>query len=54
MICVACNNPESYENIAKWKVEIMSIEEAKPIVLILTKKDLGVQLEAPVTIEALR
>ena len=26
MICVACNVRESYENIAKWKAEIMEVE----------------------------
>ena len=26
MICVACNVPDSYENIPKWKAEIMEVE----------------------------
>ena len=40
MICVACNIPESFDSIGKWKAEIKEVEPEKPIVLILTKRDL--------------
>ena len=40
MICVACNDPESLEHIAKWKAEIKEKEPQKPIALVLTKSDL--------------
>ena len=40
MICVAANNQDSLESVARWKAEIQEIEPNKPIALILTKADL--------------
>ena len=54
MICVACNAQESFDSIAKWKAEIMEVETDKPILLILTKKDLEDLVEEPVRIATLR
>ena len=54
MICVACNNQESFDSIAKWKAEIMEVETDKPILLILTKKDLEDLVEEPVRIATMR
>lgn len=51
MICVACNNPESLENVQRWKAEIQEIEPNKPIAIILTKQDLMEQVDNAVTLE---
>ena len=40
MICVATNNRDSFDNIGKWVAEINEVEQEKPIMLVLTKKDL--------------
>ena len=40
MICVACNQPSSFENIDKWRNEISEVEPEKPVMLILTKSDM--------------
>ena len=40
MICVACNARDSYQNIEKWRDEIMAAEPKKPIMLILCKSDI--------------
>ena len=40
MICVAVNSKASFDNIEKWRKEIVSIEIDKPIVLLLTKSDM--------------
>ena len=45
MICVACNNQESLDNVNRWKVEIQDIEATKPIMLVLTKSNLMEELE---------
>lgn len=48
MICVACNNIDSLENVGRWKAEIQEIESQKPICLVLTKSDLADNIEEPV------
>ena len=53
MICVACNDPESFESVDKWRNEIHLIEQQKPILLVLTKSDLIESLDEPVTLEDL-
>ena len=40
MICVACNQRTSFENIGRWREEISQVEEDKPTMLVLTKSDL--------------
>ena len=40
MICAAANRPESFENIAKWRSEIIEVCPYTPVLLILTKSDL--------------
>ena len=40
MICVAVNKKSSFDNISKWKEEITSVIDGKPIFLILTKSDI--------------
>ena len=54
MICVACNGRDSFDHIGKWKLEIMEVEINKPILLILTKRDLADLTEDPVKIAELR
>ena len=53
MICVACNARKSFDNIETWRTEIQAVETTKPIILILTKKDLEGLVEDPVTEEEL-
>ena len=40
MICVACNDPDSFESIDRFKAEIKHLKQDKPIFLILTKFDM--------------
>ena len=40
MICVACNQKSSFDNIDKWRNEISEVEPEKPVMLILTKSDM--------------
>ena len=40
MICVACNDKNSFDHIEKWRDEIQEVEPHKPIFLLLTKRDL--------------
>ena len=40
MICVAANNMDAMASVPGWVDEIRSVENNKPIILILTKKDL--------------
>ena len=40
MICAAANRQDSFENIGKWRAEIMQACPQIPILLILTKSDL--------------
>ena len=40
MICVAVNKRSSFDNISKWKEEITSVIDNRPIFLILTKSDI--------------
>ena len=54
MICVAANQPSSFEHISMWKHEIQEIEAEKPIALILTKGDLVEMVEEPVTLEQIK
>ena len=51
MICVACNNPESLENVQRWKAEMQEIEPSKPIAIILTKQDLIDAVDNAVSME---
>ena len=51
MICVACNNRDSFDNVGKWKSDIQTVEPNKPIILILTKSDLKTALEEPVKLD---
>ena len=59
MLCVACNDPASFESIDSWRAVIKTVAPAdKPIFLILTKSDLleqqQHQLENPIDIAQLR
>ena len=47
MICVAANSADSLENINIWKAEISNVEPHKPIMLVLTKKDLLELMDEP-------
>jgi len=50
MICVACNQQSSLENVERWLAEIREVEIEKPVALILTKSDLlAEQIENAVT-----
>ena len=40
MICVASDQPSQLEKVEQWKREALSVEQAKPDALILTKSDL--------------
>ena len=40
MICAAANRKDSFENIGKWRAEIIQACPQTPILLILTKSDL--------------
>ena len=53
MICVAVNSESSFKSVDQWTNEIHQVEADKPIMLILTKKDLSYETEEPVTIEDL-
>ena len=54
MICVAANNRTSLESIDKWRNEIQQVERQKPIMLILTKKDLIEIHDNPVTFDEVK
>ena len=45
IICIASNDPVSFEHVEKWKLEIQLVENRKPIFLIQTKKDLEASTE---------
>ena len=53
MICVACNNRDSLENVRKWKSEIETVEPKKPMILILTKSDLKDNVDMPIKLAEL-
>ena len=40
MLCVAINNKDSLNNVAKWKTEIRQVCPDTPIILIGTKSDM--------------
>ena len=40
MLCAASNKKDSFENVAKWRAEIIQTCPQTPILLILTKSDL--------------
>ena len=40
MICVSVPSPDSFDNINRWKTEILKNEPEKPVMLILTKADM--------------
>ena len=49
LICVAVNNRDSLGNVDVWKREIQAVEPRSPIVLVMTKGDLGEFIENPIT-----
>ena len=55
MICVACNQKSSFDNVDKWRNEIQEVEPSKPVMLILTKSDMAdiVDEDKLVTFESL-
>ena len=54
MVCIATNNRTSLENLDRWRNEIQSVEQSKPILLVLTKSDLMDDAEDPVELEELQ
>ena len=54
MICVAANNQESLENVARWRDEIKEREPTKPIALFRTKDDLSLSINDPVDVVMIR
>ena len=48
MICFATNARSSFDNIERWRNEIQTVEDDKPIILIQTKSDLAEIAEEPV------
>ena len=54
MLCVACDDRESFESIEKWKKELRAIAPDVPILLVQTKIDRARFIECvPVTTEDL-
>ena len=54
IICVATNQPSSFENVLKWAVEIKAVVPQAPIILCRCKEDLEDLIESPLTEEMIR
>ena len=54
MLCVACDDKESFESIEKWKSELRAIAPGVPILLVQTRIDRAKNMDlVPVTTEDL-
>ena len=54
MLCVAADSPRSLANLDKWLMEIRTVSDSHPIVLVQTKSDLEKTAVEAVTYQMLK
>jgi len=54
MLCVAINNRDSLDSVARWRTEIRQVCNEAPIMLVGTKSDLRTVTAEPITLQDLK